>query len=188
MIGDRLGDLVAGGWFADGVAAGLAAGIGVGVVAHRRGAASAERVDVGAAVLVSLLAAGGAYACTPDTELARSLTGAVVGGGAALVAAGVSWWWPSWLVTAALVVVAAHDGSPRASAVVGTLAIAGLHVAGQVRLRLGSRHAAVVALLAVAIGLCSRVAGLAGSAEDALLVAVPTVVVAVAAVGLLRAT
>jgi hypothetical protein len=136
-------------------------------------------------VLVSLLAAVGAYACTPDTELARLLLGAVVGGGAAAVAAGLSWWWPSWLVNGALLVVAVVDGAPRASAVVGTVAVAVLHVAGQVHLRAGTHPVAVVAVVAVAVALCSRVAGLEGTAEAALLVAVPTVLVAV---GLLTAS
>ena len=175
VIGDQLDDLLAGGFFTGGLVAGIAAG----VVAVRRGATPRRRSAVGSAVLVSLLAAGGAYACTPDTELARSSLGAVVGGGAAAIAAGLAWWWPSWLVTGALLVVAALDGAPRASAVVGTVAIAVLHAAGQLHLRAGTHPVAVVAVLAVAVALCSRVAGLADTAEAALLVAVPTVLVAV---------
>jgi hypothetical protein len=181
VIADRLRDLLAGGWFTDGFIAGLTAGFAYGLVAGRREVTTAQRAGIGAAVLVSLLAAGGAYACTPDTELARSLTGAVVGGGAAVAAAGLPWWWPSMLVTAGLAVVAAHDGAPRASAVVGTVAIALLHVLGQVHLRRGSSPVAVVAVLAVAIAVCSRVAGLADTAGAAALVAVPAVVVAVVA-------
>jgi hypothetical protein len=178
VIGDQLDDLLAGGFFTGGLVAGLAAGIAAGVMAVRRGADAASKVGVGSAVLVSLVAAGGAYACTPDTELARLLLGAVVGGGAAAIATGLSWWRPSWLVTGALLVVAALDGAPRASAVVGTVAIAVLHAAGQLRLRAGTHPVAVVAVLAVAVALCSRVAGLADTAEAALLVAVPTVLVA----------
>ena len=178
MTFDHLRDLLAGGWFRDGLLAGLAAGIGLGMVAGERDPSRARRVGIGSAVLVSLLAAGGAYACTPDTELARLLVGAVVGGGSAAVAAGLAWWWPSWLVTGALLVVAVVDGAPRASAVVGTLAIAVVHLAGQLHLRAGTHPVAVVAVVAVAVTLCSRVAGLAGTAEAALLVAVPTVLVA----------
>jgi hypothetical protein len=186
VIVDQLRDLLAGGWFRDGLLAGLAAGIGFGLVAGERNPSRARRVGIGSAVLVSLLAAWGAYACTPDTELARSLTGAVVGGGAAAVAAGLAWWWPSWLVTGALLVVAANDGAPRASAVIGTVAIATLHVAGQLHLRAGSHPVAVVAVVAVAVALCSRAAGLADTAGAALLVAVPTVLVAVGALGASR--
>lgn len=185
MIADRLRDLLAGGWFTDGLVAGMAAAFACGLIAGRRELTRAERIAIGAPVLLSLLAAGGAYACTPDTELARMLTGAVVGGGAVSVAAGLSWWWPSWLVSASLVVVAIHDGRPRASAVVGTLAIALLHVAGQLLLRAGGSPVAVLGVLAVAVAVCSRVAGLAASAGPAILVAGVTVLVALGALALL---
>jgi hypothetical protein len=175
VTGDRLRDLLAGGWFRDGLLAGLAAGFAFGRIGGEGVATRAQRVAAGAAVLVSLLAAGGAYACTPDTELARLLTGAVVGGGAAAVAAGLTWWWPSWLVSAALLVVAAVDGSARASAVVGTVAIAVLHAVGQLQLRGGARPVVVVPVVGVAIAVCSRVAGLADTAEAAALVALATV-------------
>ena len=180
---DHLRDLLAGGWFRDGLLAGLAAGFGFGLIAGEDDPSRAQRVAIGNAVLVSLLAAGGAYACTPDTELARMLTGAVVGAGAAAVAAGAAWWWPSWLVTAALLVVAAHDGAPRASAVIGTVAIALLHVIGQLHLRAGARPVVVVPLVAVTMAVCSRVAGLRATAGPAVVIAAVAVV---AAIGLLE--
>lgn len=187
MIGDRLRDLLAGGWFRDGLLAGLAAGIAFGLIGDDAAPTRAQRAATGAAVLVSLLAAGGAYACTPDTELARLLTGAVVGGGAAALAAGLSWWWPSWLVSAALLVVAAVDGSARASAVVGTVAIAALHAFGQLQLRAGGRPLVVVPTVGVAVAVCSRVAGVADTAAAAALVAGAATVVAVLALEVLGA-
>ena len=187
MIGDRLRDLLAGGWFRDGLLAGLAAGIAFGLIGGDVVPTRAQRVATGAAVVVSLLAAGGAYACTPDTELARMLTGAVVGGGAAAAAAGAAWWWPSWLVSGGLLAVAGVDGSARASAVVGTVAIAALHVVGQLQLRAGGRPVAVVPVVGVAVAVCSRVAGVAATAAAASLVAGIAVVVAVVALEVLGA-
>jgi hypothetical protein len=187
VTGDRLRDLLEGGWFRDGLLAGLAAGFAFGLIGGEGVASRDRRVATGAAVLVSLLAAGGAYACTPDTELARLLTGAVVGGGAAASAAGLSWWWPSWLVRAALLVIAAHDGAPRASAVVGTVAIAALHALGQLQLRGGARPVVAVPVVGVAIAVCSRVAGLAGSAAAATLVAGVAGLAAVVALAVLGA-
>ena len=111
----------------------------------------------------------------------------MVGAGAAAIAAGAAWWWPSWLVTAALLVVAAHDGAPRASAVVGTVAIAVLHVLGQLHLRAGARPLAVLLVVAVAMAVCSRVAGLAESAMPATVVAGVAVVAAAGALELVGA-
>lgn len=188
MIDTRLDDVVREGHLAGGILLGLVVGTAIGVVesrAHRRGG----RARPAAGVTLSLLAAGGAFACTPDTELALGVLGAVVGAGAAWVAFGLAWWWPATVVTGSLVVVAVTDGWSRASAVVGTLAVAVLHQGGQALLHRDAPAVVVLPIAAVGVAMCSRVAGLADTARAALAVAVPTLVVAtVAAVAADRMT
>lgn len=187
MIETRPSDLIAEGHLAGGLVLGLGVGLAVGIVT-RRTRAPVPRASVAGAVLTSLLAASAAYVCTPDTEFALGVLGAVLGAGGVAVLLGLAWWWPSVVATGALVATAIHDGRGRASAVVGTLAVTAIHHAGQVQLRRGARFVLVVPVVGAAVAVASRVAGLASTAERALAVATITVAAAGAALAFLART
>ena len=86
------------------------------------------------AVMASWGAVAGAYVCAPDTELALVVAGAVGVIGVAALALGWPWRGSGAVVSLALVWIAVTDASPRASAVIGTLAVAAVHALLQVGL------------------------------------------------------
>ncbi len=205
MSTDAVGDLLAGGYFLAGAVVGLAVAI-IDQVWLVRPADRARRSDTAAAAAASVLALFGAYVCTPDTELARAFLGAILAAAVVVLAAAGPWRAYAGCTTVFVVIAAVLDGRGRASAVVGTLATAVIHALAQAALarsaegrdrppRVAVGEAlrrwaplVILAVTAAAIGVTSRVAGLADSALTAAAVAVPTVaVVAVALMPVPRA-
>jgi hypothetical protein len=130
---------------------------GVAVVAALRARRSLPPAPAAAA---SVLAAGALYACLPDTEVARVILGAVTVTGALAVALRRPWLVAAWTVTAALIAATLVDGRSRATAVVGGMAIALIHALVTLLPRARPRWPAWdLAVVAVALGVCSRVAG-----------------------------
>ena len=81
--------------------------------------------------------------------------------GVAALALGWPWLGSGAVVSVALVWIAVTDGSPRAaSAVVGTLAVAAIHVLLQVGLPARARPVPLLLVGAAATVVCARVAGL----------------------------
>jgi hypothetical protein len=116
--------------------------------------------DSDPAVLASWAAAAAAYVCVPDTELALVLAGAVAAAGLGALMLGWSWRASGAVVSATLVWIAVTDGSPRASAVVGTLAVAVIHALLQRGLPARARPWPRLVVGSVAMLVCARVAGL----------------------------
>lgn len=112
------------------------------------------------AVMASWGAVAGAYVCAPDTELALVVAGAVGVIGVAALALGWPWRGSGAVVSLALVWIAVTDASPRASAVIGTLAVAAVHALLQVGLPARARPVSLLLVGAVATVVCARVAGL----------------------------
>jgi len=129
------------------------------------------------AVVASWLAAASAYVCVPDTELALVVAGAVGVTGVAALVLGWPWRASGAVVSVALVWIAVTDGSPRASAVVGTLAVAAIHALLQVGLPGRARPAPLLLVGAVAMVVSARVAGLGDGVLRPVAIAAAAVVV-----------
>ena len=134
----------------------LALAFGAGQMVHDRAATVST-------VALSVLAVGGAYATTPDTERSVIALGGV--GSLAVVALLFRHGWGSSAATVTVVLgwIALTDGRPRASAIIATLGIAVAHAGfqwldGQAAGRVSSL--ALVLVAAVATGVLSRVAGM----------------------------
>jgi hypothetical protein len=160
--------------------------VAVGLAASRR--LSALAAPRGWAV-VSMGCAFAVYSCVPDTEGALTVLGVTAGVGLVTEATRRPWAPGAVVCTIAMVWVALTDGRPRASAVVGALAIAGLHALSLCIVRRGpaTRSTALAAAVVIAAaGWCGRVAGLADSGATAVVLTVPALalVAVLAAMGL----
>ena len=128
-------------------------------------------------VLASWMAAAATYVCVPDTELALVVGGAVGVTGLAAIVLGWAWLGSGAVVSVALVWIAVTDGSPRASAVIGTLAVAAIHALLQVALPARARPWPLLVIGSVAMVVSARVAGLGDGLLRPLAIAAAAVVV-----------
>jgi hypothetical protein len=122
-----------------------------------------DRAATVSAVALSVLAVGGAYATTPDTERSVVALGAVGSLGAVALLFRHGWASLAAALTILLGWIALTDGRPRASAVVATLGIAAVHAGFQWLDGQPAGRASTLALVlvaAVTTGVLSRVAGM----------------------------
>ena len=136
-----------------------------------------ERPECTVAVVASGMAAAAAYVCVPDTELALVVGGAVGVSGVAAIVLGWSWLGAGTVVSVALVWIAVTDGSPRASAVIGTLAVAAIHALLQLGLPIRARPWPLLVIGSGAMFVSARVAGLGDGLLRPLAIAAAAVMV-----------